>query len=263
MTARQKIAVSAAAALLALFSLSAWLVPRFEAQAVEHEAAWDDLLQAARSIRGDYYAYGRLGPEKAIVFIEENRDILAAARQSSEKEFRVPVKTSREWLSTHMEEMAKLKKLIHSIVTEGKVAEARGQIDQALTIYLDGLKLSYRIVRGGIALDYLNGLSYRALVLRALETVNPELTRQQCQHVLLTLDNLEKEQESLNSITLRDRAWRRKTFGHGILPTLKAIIMTRSLYPELNPKTRAALEQRLTSVRKKLSASIESNSSKR
>lgn len=270
MNVRQKITVSSAGFLAVLFMLLFWLLPSHTARfgvLTEESKAWSDVLKAAQSIQkvqtawGGSYAWGVLSPDQARVFVESNRVLLASVRTGLQKELFVAVEASEEWLLAHSDEMAAVKVLVYALLTEGKVAEADGRNDKAVAIYLDALTLSYRVVQGGIRLDYLCGISYKALVLRALEEVAPKLTTEQCERVVLTLDRLEKEQEPVRSIAIRERAWRKKVFGLKIRDTISAMVKTRSWYPELIPSSRASFDQRLSSFRKQLIDKIETNSS--
>ncbi len=62
-------------------------------------------------------------------------------------------------------------------------------------------------------------------------------------------------------IAFRDRACRKRALGLSIRSIVTAIVKTRSLYPELNPRMRAAFDQALGSTRKKLIDAIETKSS--
>ena len=269
MTARnKKIAFFVAIAGGVLFPLFLWLAPSSPGESPESKG-WHEILQSARSIQGIQdasivgggYNYVDLGPDAAKAFVRTNEVPLAAIGRSLQQELLVPVKNSREWMTSHVEDMAKIKRAVHSLITAAKVAEADGKSDEALQIYLDALTLSYRIVRGGLVFDYQNGLSYKALVLEAIEDAVPKMSSADSKRILLTLDRLENDQEPIRAIALRQRAWQRTVLGHRLRSTVKTIVKTRTLYPEVSSlKARGAFQQRLLSVRTKLLAAAKSSS---
>jgi hypothetical protein len=179
-------------------------------------------------------------------------------RRGLEKECRIPIESTSAWFVTHQSELGQLKMLVHTIITEGKVADSQGQIDRALDTYLDGLKFSYHAVRGGLGYDYLCGVSFKALFLKAIKDLVPKLTPEQSLRALHALDKLKLEQEPLKVIARRSKAWRRKTSGPGdLLNQLAAMVKTWSLNPELRNLMRASgtLEQQSNRLRTTLAHS--------
>lgn len=178
---------------------------------VPNPNSYDEFLQAASVLRG--------GPpdscdsEILVTWVSLNSESYTLVRAGLGKSSRVAIAASDQWFSKHTNDVYRLERLTHFMIARAKIAEIEGHGNAAFDRYMEAYRFAAEIGRGGLALDFLTGLSCKALVLRSFMSLVPSLTPLQANHALQLIDRTENETEQVMVIDKRSHRWEYATYG--------------------------------------------------
>jgi hypothetical protein len=126
----------------------------------------------------------------------------------------VPIQVSKAWgAKLHSVEVPRLKRLTYCLIAKGKLAEMEGRTEAAFDGVMEAYRFADAIGRGGLALDFLNSISCRALVLRHFNSLIPNLSHDQRDEARRLIERIESEQESPELVVRRLHRWQEATYG--------------------------------------------------
>lgn len=125
---------------------------------------YDDLLEAGKLVRGPVPDLQKASPEELQAFVERNPDVLERARIGLERECRVPLVESPQYVNAAMNRSRAMRNLTRLFIAEGSVFEAADeQASAAAASYADAVRLGAKIAPGGLLTEILTGYACEAM----------------------------------------------------------------------------------------------------
>ena len=201
--------------LTAILLLILWLPSSSEpAPALPSPNGYDDLIEAARLLpiqraAADYST--NLSALRGIV--ASNRTALQMARRGLDRNCRVTVQESLEYMEAHLEEINGLRRVALAFKAEGQLAEAEGEASTAARSYLDGTRVGLKGLAGGLIITRLVAIRCSDIGLSSLTKISDQLHSQECRKVAAELENLLEQIEPLEDTVAADLRWQRESMN--------------------------------------------------
>ena len=178
---------------------------------------YDDLLEAAKRLRGPVPDLQKASPEELQAFVERNPDVLERARVALERECRVPLVESPQYVNAALNRSQAMRNLARLLIAEGRVAEAAGEPpSKAAAGYADSMRLGAKIAPGGLLTETLTGYACEALGGERLRPLVPRLSKQDCRKLLELLHPIDSGREKRDALARREWALFRNTASVGM-----------------------------------------------
>jgi len=196
----------AAALLAAAFAYIAWPRPVPQPPPVPNPNGYDDFLHAAESLLGD----ASLDIQKASAdelrqLSKLNRKPLELVRTGLTRECGVAIVSySQERDAVRLEQINKMRQLGRLLFAEGRLAELEGRPADAARGYVDAVRFSHEMARGGLIIDLLVGIAMEGTAIEALHSLRNELGGAQCEKAITELEAIEADREPLERVFQRD-----------------------------------------------------------
>lgn len=185
---------------------------------------YDDFIAAGKKLEG--VDLRRLSEIELRQFVRTNSATLRAGRNGLEKESRVPIKFVAD---SDFTGLSVVKYLGLGLEAEGRVAEWDGQTNRACLEYFDVVRLGVAGAKGGLLIHKLVGIASESIGITALRKASRGLDAVEARELILKLQQLEAQEESIDTILDREEEWSRVTSR--FRERLANIIANRSLRP--------------------------------
>ena|SRR5437867_4730517 len=193
---------------------------------------YDDFLRAKDSFRVQPAEFKNSTSAELRAYVATNSEALKFIRVGLARECRVPLEYTQGFMTNHLTDLATFKALTRLLVSEGNLAEAEGRTNDAARIYLETIRFSHEIVRGGLMIDSLVSFACEAIAMEPLNKIVPRLDAPTCREMILLLRKIERESESVEEVRKRERLWADQTSPvPRPLRMVQMIIQTRTLNP--------------------------------
>ncbi|MDB6147047.1 MAG: hypothetical protein JWO45_711 [Spartobacteria bacterium] len=127
---------------------------------------------------------------------------LGLAKQSA-----VPIVYTNDWISTHVNEMAGMKRLARNLALGGALEKIDGRMANALEYDVDILRLATAINHGGLLIDNLVAAANENIAFAELEKLEPGLDASQCRMALGELERWRTNREPFAITLEREKRW--------------------------------------------------------
>lgn len=174
---------------------------------------YENFKQAALRLRGEPVDPATSTEAELAAFVRANGESLTLIKSGLQLPCAVPVEFSENYLGSHMNDLAGLKKLSRALVNAGTLAEREGRNDEALAWYLDDVRFAQNVARSGIFIDALMVHPLQAAGLKSARHLAAKLPRVEIERAIQELETIEQKRESFGEILNRERVFARKTFG--------------------------------------------------
>ena len=174
---------------------------------------YDDFLKASRLIAHRSLELTNSDPQLLRPLVQESQAALALIRAGINRECRVPLQFTENYLSTHMDELGGFKAAARLLGAEGAVAEADGRVKDAVQAYLDAIRFGQASSRGGLVIDVMVGAGIQAIGVKKLHGLRERLSSAECREIGKILDAIDRESETAALILKRERAYIRRVRG--------------------------------------------------
>jgi len=185
---------------------------------------YDDFVKASRMLPTfDYSLAATMNLEALREEVASNGPALTLARAGLQRECRVPLQDYATFkneqppklgaANTHGADLAAIKRLAQAFFVEGKLAEREKRNADALSAYLDAIRLGQQTARGGLVITKLVGIACEAIGCNGVQSLAPRLTVAECRAGLQQMAVLDPESEPVQEVVSRERLWSRRTYG--------------------------------------------------
>jgi hypothetical protein len=99
------------------------------------------------------------------------------------------------------------------MLAAGRLAEDEERLDDAVTSYLNLIRIGHRISHGGLLIHLSAGTAYQRAGITALGRMLPKLTAEHKQSVLASLQSIDAEREPVQTVAERERKDSRDRHG--------------------------------------------------
>lgn len=180
---------------------------------------YEDFVKAGEMLQGDYSQYKTMKPEELGTALATDQEAITRAQLGLDRECRVPLEQPggmaeiAAYTGRHMPELAAIKAVSQMLMARGSLADFSNQPDEAVSIYLDVIRLGHEVRRGGLLIDLLLGIACESMGLNALAGLAPRLDASQSRNLARTLEVIDAKQEPAKVILEREHVWSRRAGG--------------------------------------------------
>ena len=163
-------------------------------------------------------------------FVRENPAVFDAIRLGLSRESMVPV----TYASADLNRSAyrPFRCLAWALAAEGQLAQADGRIADAVTSYLDVLRVAETSSRGGLATDVAIGNAWEYLGVDRLARIAKNLPANEARRVIKALDAMDARREPVEAVVTRERLWWHHAGGR-MIRAIEAINMSPFMGDEM------------------------------
>ncbi len=175
---------------------------------------YDIFVKAGKLIATEVPDLATLSREELQALVLTNAAALKLARSGLAIDCRIPPMAPGEAATgTHLSDLSRLKRLAQAFTAEGKLAELENRPADAVTAYLDTIRLGHESCRGGVLIDALVGIAVEAMGTAQIEKLTPTLDAMVCRRIATVLEAAEAHRESVETVLQQERAWTRRNYG--------------------------------------------------
>ena len=174
---------------------------------------YDDFVKAGRMVTSSTNDYSNMSREELGVLISTNEEALKLVRTGLSHECRVPVEYSVEYANALPNNLSFIKKLALLMLAEGRLAELEGRTNDAIKIYLDGVRFGQECDRGGLLISKLVGIACEAIPLRALDALVDAVGAPQARKIVQALETVDSKEPPFTEVLDEEKRWSHDTFG--------------------------------------------------
>lgn len=202
---------------------------------------YDDFVAAGNSVAGSW-DFESLSPAELAALVSRNQPALNRLRQGLQHECRAPKLAPRQ---LRMGETTHFKTLAYALAAEAQVALQNSRTNDAVEIYLEGIRFGHECLRGGVAIDKLIATASEAVALSHLEKLIDSLPAEECRRIIAEMLKLEQNEETAAEVLEQEREWIHRSAS--LKDRLGGIIQSRSFDPVKN--VRASVESRIEDMK--------------
>lgn len=202
-----------------------------------------DFVTASQIVTAHTGDYSKLNKEDLRALVAKDSAALKLARTGLEKQCRIPLDFSTT-STTHLDELARMKRLALAFAAEGRLAEMEGRYDEASKSYLDAIHFGTESVRGGTVLDQMVGTAIEAIGIAQLQKLAEHLDAKACRETAAALDSLDTNRQSWEDVLQQEEAWSRRAF-RGPRYVLARLLTGRMIKEGLERTEQKSNEQQL------------------
>ena len=174
---------------------------------------YTDFQKAIAATAGDPKA-ARSGPTNELrTYIEKNQEPLRQIRDGLTKQCQVPVEYTTAYINNHLPELGGIKALALVLEAEGQLAEKDGRLSDAIKSYLDGIRFSHDVARGGLLIDQVLAIACEAIAVKPLNALRSRLAVNDCRLTAKALEKIELNREKFATVLTQERIWASHTGG--------------------------------------------------
>jgi len=169
---------------------------------------YDFFLNAGKMAANNSRQAERMNEAQLRDLVEKNAKALSLSRAGFSNQCQVPLQYSVAYWDTHLEESGCLRRLARAFIAEGRLAEMENRNVDAAGSFLDIIHLSDKSAHGGLLIDELVAGDMGALGTTHLQKLVPRLDARTCRETAATLQSLDSEAETWNTIMQQEKVWR-------------------------------------------------------
>jgi hypothetical protein len=203
---------------------------------------YDDLAAAGRAVQGKVPAGGDLmsaSEAELRAFVHQNGEALRLARLGLGRECRVPVEYSQTYLDVGLPRSSDIRQAARLVIAAGRLAALEDRREEAITAYVDAVRLGQAASRGGLMIDAMAGLAIEAQGIHFLRQLRGDLSTAESHDLIGRLEHVDRNREPLTTIFARDYEWGCRSNGWQV----KAIaLLNRSAIQKMRQPAEQAAE---------------------
>jgi hypothetical protein len=188
------------------------------------------LVKAGQMIADNSTDYSEMDPQQLEGFVATNAAALQVGRAGLSNSCRVPLEFSETYMSSHLNQLAAIKRLALGLAAEGRLAEMAGHPNDAAKSYLDAMRLGNEAARGGVMIDQLVGTASEAIGSAGLQHLAGQLDASTCRQTAAALENLDSHRQSWSEVMQQENDWSHRTFP-GLRNELVRLMSRKMLIP--------------------------------
>jgi hypothetical protein len=210
------------------FLISDFLAPLPPIQPLPNPNGYDVFVKAGQMVSSNTGAYESMKESQLRELVSANSEALALARSGLSNQCRVPAQYSEGDMSSHLSDLAGLKRLAQAFVAEGRLADMENRSNDAAKSYLDAIHLANESARGGVLIDQLVGTAIEAIGTSYLQKLVLQLDAKSCRETAATLGTFDAQRQTWDEVMQQEQDWSHRAFP-GIRYELARIMEHKSL----------------------------------
>ncbi len=193
-------------------ALGGWdRTPLPEAPPLPVPNGYDDVLEAGREIEKTELVGAKFDLSKADQaalepVVQSCAPAIARGRKALDKKFQVPVVYEMDHLmNVLLKDLSSIRGgFVRAVVAQGRLAEARGQVDQAAESYVDLIRLGDAMTRHVPTIAYLIAVAVESTGLHHLRSLRAKLSPEECRKIIALLEEIDRTGEPSPDVAARE-----------------------------------------------------------
>ncbi len=190
-----------------LLAISVSFQSHYEHPPLPNPNGYDDFVKAGWQVSGNVSDIDKKSPTELTQLIGRNQEALRLARIGLNKSSRIPVMYSADYAAWSTRELMNTKELARIFNAQGRLAEWEKRTNDAVRIYLEGIRASQAACRGGILIDKLVGTAAESINEFRLRTLVPQLSAPICRETVKALETIDALSDPLEMTLEEERKW--------------------------------------------------------
>jgi hypothetical protein len=183
-------------------------------QPLPNPNGYDDFVKAGQLVKNNAISdYGTLNRQDLASLVATNAEALKLVRLGLTRKCREPVEYSTNYNTKLMSDLASFKRLAYLCAAGGRLEELNGHPDDAADTYLDGIRFSQELSRGGFITSILVCIADERIETTPLQWLPNSLNAAKCREVAAALESIDAGEEPLSNAIEQERVWHRKMYG--------------------------------------------------
>jgi hypothetical protein len=175
---------------------------------------YDDFVKAGRMVKGNAISdYGTLNRQDLVSLVATNAEALKLVRLGLGRKCREQIEYSTNYSMKLMSELASFKRLAYLLAAKGRLEELDDHPEAAADTYLDGIRFSHELSRGGLITSMLVCVADEHIETSPLQWLPKSLNAAKCREVAAVLESIDAGEEPLANAIEQERVWHRKMYG--------------------------------------------------
>jgi hypothetical protein len=166
-------------------------------------------VNAGQTVPESASEFASMTRDELLTLVASSSNALQLARAGMEQQCQVPVSYTKEYITTDVAKLPRLKLLAQALAAEGRLAELENRPADAARSYLDTVDLGIACSHGAVLIDALVAVAMESIGTRSLETLMNSLDAASCRDIAARLETLDAGRESWKNISQQERDWMR------------------------------------------------------
>ena len=177
---------------------------------------YDVFLDAAQLLKGELPDELNSSNTQLRVYVENNRKALEKLREGLLLESRVVMDFQTNvtaYSQAHLPELSSLKRLARTLAAEGLVASSENRFSDAMTSFLNCIRLGQKCSNGGPIIDRMVGIALENLGIKHAGALVKKLNAQQCRDLIRSFEAVNEQAETFSDTLANEKLYARGFFG--------------------------------------------------
>jgi len=188
-----------------LFAL--WPAPPPPPAAFPSPNGYESLAQGGMLVQTLSSDFAKMDQEQLRGLVDANSNALQVARIGLAEKSRVPLEFTEQYMTNHMQELARMKTLAYAFLAEGRLAEMEQRTNDAVRAYMDAARLGVSVRRGGPLIDEFVGFASESMGQSQLQNFVHTLDAKTSAEFARELEALDADKESWAEVLQNETRW--------------------------------------------------------
>ena len=197
--------------------------------AVPNPNGYDDFVKAGRLATPIPYTndYRTMSREELTSVVSTNEEALKLVRSGLSHECRVPDDYSEDYFDRRLPDISNMTDLAQLLGAEGRLAELEGRTNDAIKVYLDGVRFAEECDRGGTLISKLVGVICEGTQLKALDVLVDAVDAPQARKVAKALEMVDASEPPFAEFVDEEKRFSHEV--HGLRGQIMALRQRKEL----------------------------------
>jgi hypothetical protein len=201
------LALVAGAVFVMLLSLTVWRPPK--GPPLPNPNGYDDFTKAGEAVVGNPSEAPALDRDHLAALVSTNAEALRLVRLGLTRQCVMPFESALTNTALNLQQLAKTKSLAHLLAAEGRLREMEHRPGEAAQSYVDLMRFSNELSRGGFIITRLVGIACETMGYMPLGKLVPNLSANEARAVLTALDKLDADRVTWAEVQQNERRFMR------------------------------------------------------
>jgi hypothetical protein len=181
---------------------------------------YDDFVKAGGAVLGNIGDWSDLDHDRLVALVSTNAEPLRLLRLGLTRQCVMPMDSALTNAAGMMNQLARMKRLVHLLAAEGRLREMENQPAEAARSYVDAIRYGNEMSRGGFIITRLVGIACEAIGYAPLAKLAPKLNPDDARAVLRDLDKLDSGHVTWAEVQRNERHFMRYQMRRHVNPIM-------------------------------------------
>ena len=176
--------------------------------ALPNPNGYDDFRDAAKITRTSAASVSDMTIAELQSYVEKEAKALEFVKRGLKKECAVTVGYSNDWMKVRIPELAGFKALSSVLNAEARLIGTTN-VSAGARAYVEALRFSDAVARGGLIIDHLIGLSFQHAPAKKLKELKDQLSVEEVREIFDAVEKIYQNRQPAKEVADRDLQWAR------------------------------------------------------